>query len=203
MTKARAADRLGMDVWLDAGLAILAEEGFAALTVDRLSASVGRSKGSFYHHFQGTNGFVDALLGHWRALQTEAVVQRVEMHSDPAVRREELRQQAIGLDHDVERAVRVWAGSDPRARAVIKAVDDRRVSYLSKIIKDVSPRSNEEAVIAARLEYAAFIGLHQLYPDAGPELLGPLFARLSDLITPPECESGKAAVPPTEEEQVS
>ncbi|MCT2401566.1 TetR/AcrR family transcriptional regulator [Novosphingobium mangrovi (ex Huang et al. 2023)] len=179
-------DRLGIEVWLQTGVKLLAEEGVSALTVDRLSATVGRSKGSFYHHFQGVDGFVTALLEYWRKTQTEDVIRHVDNEADPRTQRTALMQQAAGLDHDVERAIRIWGGSDASARKVIKAVDERRIAYLARILAASSALEMPEATDLARIEYAALIGLHQLYPEVDPEFLTPLYERLARLITPGE-----------------
>jgi AcrR family transcriptional regulator len=171
---------------LDAGLALLAADGFLALTVDRVCAEVGRSKGSFYHHFGGVDGYVVALLDHWRESHTEEVVRRVERETDPWVRRRALMDQAFTLSHAVERAMRVWGAADPRARAAIGAVDERRIAYLAGIIAAVAPEGRARlASDFARLEYAALVGLHQLHPDGDPRWLAALFTRLTDLVTPP------------------
>lgn len=179
-----ARDRLGIEVWLQTGVKLLAEEGISALTVDRLSTTVGRSRGSFYHHFHGVDGFVTALLEYWRKTQTEDVIRHVDSEADPRTQRAELMQQTIGLDHDVEHAIRIWGGSDPRAREVIKAVDEQRIAYLAKILAASSALEMPEATDLARIEYAALIGLHQLYPEVDPEFLTPLYERLVRLITP-------------------
>nr|WP_319513890.1 TetR/AcrR family transcriptional regulator [uncultured Cohaesibacter sp.] len=176
--------RLGSDVWLQTGIDLLAKEGASALTIDRLCTMVGRSKGSFYHHFQGVDGFVAALLDYWRKKQTEDVIQHVDGESDPRMQRTELMQRAMKLDHGVEHAIRVWGGSDARAHEAVSAVDTQRITYLTAIIAATSKRPKAEAHDLARIEYAALIGLHQLYPDTDPASLTPLFERLVQLVTP-------------------
>ena len=49
----RSASRVSVDDWIQAGYAILAEEGIKALKVDRLCERLGVTKGSFYWHFEG------------------------------------------------------------------------------------------------------------------------------------------------------
>ena len=48
--------------WLDAGLHLLADEGYAALSIERLCQSRATTKGSFYHHFGSLNTYREALL---------------------------------------------------------------------------------------------------------------------------------------------
>lgn len=47
---------------LRAAEALVREEGFAALSVERISARAGVSKGAFFHHFATRHAMVEALL---------------------------------------------------------------------------------------------------------------------------------------------
>lgn len=178
--------RFGRQSWLDLGLAVLAADGAEALTIERLCAKAGRTKGSFYHHFPaGGDAFADALLAHWRQAHTERLIDRIEHLPGPRDRRAELDRLAAGLDGGLERAVRRWAGGDERARAALREVDRRRVAYLARVIRDVLRCDEREAEDLARIEYAAFVGLQQVFPEVqGAELEG-LFRKLTDLVTPP------------------
>ena len=52
MTKRAAGSRkLSVDDWIEAGYALLADEGIEALKIDRLCGRLGVTKGSFYWHF--------------------------------------------------------------------------------------------------------------------------------------------------------
>ena len=64
MARARAetSSRLSVDDWIEAGFAILAEEGMKALKIDRLSHRLGVTKGSFYWHFTDIAGYRAALV---------------------------------------------------------------------------------------------------------------------------------------------
>jgi AcrR family transcriptional regulator len=52
-SRSTAGNRLGLDDWIQAGYALLAEEGIQALKIDRLCDRLGVTKGSFYWHFDG------------------------------------------------------------------------------------------------------------------------------------------------------
>jgi len=49
--QSETSSRLSVDDWMQAGFAILAEEGIKALKIDRLCRRLGVTKGSFYWHF--------------------------------------------------------------------------------------------------------------------------------------------------------
>ena len=146
--------------WLEAGTALLAGGGAAALTIERLCALTARSKGAFYHHFGAMPAFERALLGHW-AEANRARIAAAEGQDAAA-----LPELALGLAAGLEQAVRRWAAVHEAARAEVAALDGLRMAWLAQRL---------EGAAAARLFYAAFIGLLEL---GGPEGLDEPMARL-------------------------
>ncbi len=74
MANARGAtttSRLSVDDWVQAGFAILAEEGIKALKIDRLCGRLAVTKGSFYWHFTDIAGYRAALIDAWGELRDE------------------------------------------------------------------------------------------------------------------------------------
>ena len=57
--------RLSVDDWIEAGYAILADDGLPAVKIDRLCARLGVTKGSFYWHFSDIAGYRAALIDAW------------------------------------------------------------------------------------------------------------------------------------------
>jgi AcrR family transcriptional regulator len=139
--------------WLEAGAAVLAGGGAAALTIERLCSLTGRTKGSFYHHFKAMGGFEEALLGHWK----DANAERVEAARRDERGRDALDGLALGLEAGLESAVRRWAAVNSVARRAVAEVDELRIAFLAGEAGGDDP---------ARLEYAAFLGLLELAPDA-------------------------------------
>jgi AcrR family transcriptional regulator len=145
--------------WCAAGLSLLRDEGIGALTVDRLCAALGKTKGSFYHHFRGLEAYLAALLARWEEDLTDAPMREAGTEADPRRRGARLDEVVRGLDHRLDLAVRAWALRDARARAAMARVDARRVAYLAALHRAgrlADPRA------AAALEYAAFVGAQQL-----------------------------------------
>ena len=60
--------------WIEEGFRILASEGDAGLTVDALCERLDRSKGSFYHHFEGRPGYVEDVLAAWERQATDRII---------------------------------------------------------------------------------------------------------------------------------
>ena len=184
MTKTTA--KLTLQDWLKAGLTLLGHEGEKALTLESLCRATKRTKGSFYHHFKNHNDFVEALLQYWRAEHTIRVIQAVEQLPTPEARRKGLDRLAASLDSQVERAVRRWAGVDERAAATLAQVDQQRIEYLTTLIMELGQPNKADAYELAVVEYAYFVGIQHLFPDAEPQWIEKLSDRLTSLISTTE-----------------
>ena len=158
--------RLSPTDWCDAGLSLLRDEGMPALTIERLCAALGRTKGSFYHHFLDLNAFLAMLLSRWEDTLTEQPIALAAAEANPRKRAARLDAAVVTLDHRLDLAVRAWGLWDGRARAAIARVDARRLAYLTDVFK---ARGMERAKALAQLEYVAFVGAQQLGASVEPE----------------------------------
>lgn len=179
MAKARV--RLTLQDWLKAGLELLGNEGEKALTVEGLCQATQRTKGSFYHHFKSHDVFVSALLDYWQSEYTTRIFKELEQLSDLAERRRELDRLAASLDSQVERSIRKWAGVDERVNAVLTQIDKERINYLMTLIVELGQSDKAVAYELAVIEYAYFVGIQQLFPEADPQWIEQLSTRLTQL----------------------
>jgi AcrR family transcriptional regulator len=152
------------DDWIAAGFVVLRERGHSALTIDSLCKQLKRTKGAFYHHFAEFADYRDSLLARWEQSLTEDPIAIAECEPDPFRRQERLAEAVRGLDHPLDLAVRAWALRDADVRVVLDRVDSKRVEYLAELWS-VRTGQRANALTLARLEYAAFVGAQQLYPD--------------------------------------
>lgn len=148
-------DRLTSRDWVNAGLKALAKTGFTALKADTLSKGLGVSRGSFYWHFADVGAFHAAVLHRWREVAYENVIR--EIHGTAERRLGALIDRAFRADTRLERAMRSWATAASRARAMVEAVDVRRLVYIEKLLVEagVAPAI---APTRARLLYWAYLG---------------------------------------------
>src|ERR1700761_2314051 len=58
---------LSVSDWLEAGYALIAEEGVRALKIERLCQRVGATRGSFYWHFEDIASYRAALIASWNS----------------------------------------------------------------------------------------------------------------------------------------
>jgi AcrR family transcriptional regulator len=131
---------------------------------------VGKSKGSFYHHFEGLSAFHTALLAMWEEQLTEQPIAQADARQRGGVdalereasahrRAARLEEAVLGIDHALDRAVRAWANADARAKAAVVRIDERRIAYLAGLHRAAGHR---EARALAEIEYAAFVGFEHL-----------------------------------------
>ncbi|MFI0449903.1 TetR/AcrR family transcriptional regulator [Actinomadura sp. 6N118] len=154
--------------WLDAGLAILAERGAPALTIERLTGRLGLTKGSFYHHFKGMGGYKTALLAHFEAESTTLFIELTEAdpHAPALTRLQRLLDLVVDKDDygpELEVAVRAWAQQDAEARELQERVDRTRVDYLRALWQELTG-DPDEAVRVANLFYMITIGAEHVIP---------------------------------------
>lgn len=179
--------RVSRGDWIEEGFQILAEEGDGFLTVDALCERLGRSKGSFYHHFDGRAGFVRALLAEWEQRATSRLIESSRAEGRVEDRLRAANRQASELRNArLERAIRGWAAREPEAAKVQDRVDRRRLEFLEELCEErMGP--GEDARRLGRIFQLVFVGAQHLDPPLeGDELyrtfrfLEPLFDTRGD-----------------------
>lgn len=168
--------------WLELGLEQLRTEGPAGLTLERLCEAAGRTRGSFYHHFEDHDAFIRSVMAHWQKIQTDDVIAQVEAAGDARRRPQELSLIAADLDHRLDVAMRQLGHANSVAAAYVHRVDDMRIAYLVKLYMEVSGVSESRALDLSRLEYAAFVGAQTLWPQASREELSKMDAAFQSLV---------------------
>ena len=167
----RTASRLSVDDWIQAGYALLAEEGIKALKIDRLCERLGVTKGSFYWHFDGMPRYRAALTATWGELRDEDRRSFDQLNDRPP--RDRLAQMTSALvsprHWTLERAMREWARSDDAVAASVRASDRRVLRAVRQAFLDYGFDA-DEADLRANVVFAAGIGFLHLSgatPGAG------------------------------------
>ncbi|WP_204081733.1 TetR/AcrR family transcriptional regulator [Mycobacterium riyadhense] len=157
---------LTVDDWLQAGYALLSEEGLNALKLDRLTARLDVTKGSFYWHFADMAAYRRALIDSWAQLRDEDRRDVERMGEVPP--RERLLRMAEMLLRSrlwkLELAMREWARSDKTVAAAVRSADRRLLNATRQAYRDYG-FEDEEADLRATTAFAAGIGMLNL---AGP-----------------------------------
>jgi len=128
----RPKPNLNRQDWLLAALETSINDGISAISIDRLSTSLGVTRGSFYHHFADRSELLDSLLEYWAYELTLRIREQVSsLRLDPATTLLVLLrtiQAEKAAKYDA--VFRAWALHDERARAVVTQVDEARLAYI-------------------------------------------------------------------------
>lgn len=165
--------RLSRDDWERAALDAIADGGIGAVAVERLAATLGVTKGSFYAHFRSRDALIGATLERWERSHAESLGE-LSAITDPAERLERVMLAAITFSQSgapsVHRRLLGELG-DERVRAAIERVDSIRVARLTATYRELGfPRKQAER--RARLAYATYVGLLQMADSTPNERLG-------------------------------
>ncbi|KUI24775.1 TetR family transcriptional regulator [Mycobacterium sp. IS-1742] len=163
--------RLSVDDWIRQGYVIVAEEGLAALKVDRLCDRLGVTKGSFYWHFDDMPAYRAALVEQWGRMRDDDRRRWDAMAGlPPRERLSQMMSELVSAPHWTrERAMREWARSDRAVAASVRAADRALVAKLRQALLD-DGFDAEDADLRANAIFAAGVGFIHLsgrVPEAG------------------------------------
>lgn len=150
--------------WLREGLDVLANLGAEKLTINTLCSQLGVTKGSFYHHFNNRDNFIEDLLAYWEEVNTLAVIKLSEGLGDTREKIKEITSIAIAsMSSSLEVSIRAWALKNDEARLFQERVDQARLDYARKLWAEILG-DGEEAELVSRLYYSTFVGCQEIMP---------------------------------------
>ncbi|MGZ8801516.1 MAG: TetR/AcrR family transcriptional regulator [Mycobacterium sp.] len=165
---AAGAGRRSADDWIQAGYAILADDGLEALKIDRLCGRLGVTKGSFYWHFKDMASYRAAVVGAWAELRDRDRRHFGDLgHLPPRERLAQMMASLLGeRQWTLERAMREWARTDPAVAESVHAADQRVLRAVRQAFLDAGFEA-DDADMRASATFAAGIGFLHL-SDAPP-----------------------------------
>lgn len=153
--------RLSREDWIDAALNALVAEGIEGVRIDRMCRDLGVTKGSFYHHFEGRDGLLEALGAYWADIAPQEAVGVVEsFQGDPMKQLIEVAR--LVADRDIGRrdhAMRAWAAADPRAARSVQRADRKILGVLEKIMAELGVPEDEVHPLT-RVLFFTSLGAH-------------------------------------------
>lgn len=151
--------------WLKAALEVLVSDGVEQVKVLTLGARLGVSRSSFYWYFKSRQDLLDALLDHWMATNTRALVAQAEAPAETitgAVCNVFRCMVSDALfDTRLDFAIRDWARRAATVRRVLELSDTQRVQALASMFRRFG-YDGTEAFVRARVLYYMQVG----YDDA-------------------------------------
>lgn len=158
--------------WMNVARDTLISDGISQVKVLVLAERLGVSRSSFYWYFQSRQDLLDALLQHWSATNTEAIVRHTLLEA------ETITQAVCNVFHcfiDAGRfnnrldfAIRDWARRSGAVRRALDASDQRRIAALKAMFVRFG-YENTEALTRARTLYYMQIGYNDAELQETPE----------------------------------
>lgn len=164
-TRLRREGAVGRDDWLAAARKSLVKGGIDQVKIERLAKQMHLTRGSFYYHFRSRAELLHALLDHWEATNTGPMLRAIDaaISSGPggihALVSMWIEEREFSPAYDS--AVRDWARKDASVAQVVRAVDGKRISALTRLIEMYGYRG-DEAVVRARIMYFHQVGYYAL-----------------------------------------
>lgn len=158
MKRSPGQAQLSRDQWANEALNVIAEFGTDAVSIEKLAASLGVTKGSFYWHFTSRSELIQAALQQWEHVATTAIIEQLTQHSDPIERLQALLIQSLGEPGDTRSENAIFGSiSDPLVMQSVNIVNNARQAFLTKIFLDLG-HTRAIAETRARIAYAAYLG---------------------------------------------
>lgn len=143
--------------WLELGQSLLKTKGPGALTLERLTKSAGKTRGSFYHHFKSRDAFLTAMIEAWQSTSLTSLAVRLQNEDSAAGKRKIMRGVSMEWDGAFERQLRILAAQEPLVAKLLSQVDELRIHGLASMIALLQPEVEDPAAFAF-VQYAAIVG---------------------------------------------
>ena len=151
--------RLNREAWLQGALEYLRRTGGSELIISELAEYLEVTKGSFYHHFDGREDFIDAVLEYWHQRHNLSVQTAVEQHagSPKEKLRTVMRTVYQGEFTNYDLPMRAWALDNQRVRRKLRQTDKWRYELCRGMFEELGFRG-EELEARARM-FVALVSL--------------------------------------------
>jgi len=143
--------------WLELGQSLLKAEGPGVLTIERLTEAAGKTRGSFYHHFQTRDAFLEAMIENWQSKSLTSLAERLNAEETIEGKRSIMRGVSMEWDGAFERQLRILAAQEPLVARLLAQVDELRIQGLTSMIALLQPDVEDPAAFAF-VQYAAIVG---------------------------------------------
>ena len=157
----RTRPRGSAELWLDAAMEVLRDNGVEAVRVMPLARRLGLTRTGFYWHFRDRAALLEALVERWEEKNTGNLVARTRAYA------ETICEAMFNLfdcwlddalfDARLDLAIRHWARSDPALRRRLERADETRIRAIAGMFRRFG-YPEEEAGVRARTVIYTQIG---------------------------------------------
>ncbi|MEZ5775700.1 MAG: TetR/AcrR family transcriptional regulator [Hyphomicrobiaceae bacterium] len=157
--------KVSREDWLTHALDALVSDGVEEVKILPLAERLGVSRSSFYWYFKSRKALLDALIAHWQATNTEAILAAAD---EPALTVTGAVSNLFACFIDAERfdpqldfAVREWSRRSGPVRRVVDIADAARLEAITRMFARYDTHGIEPG-IRARILYYMQIGYYAL-----------------------------------------
>jgi AcrR family transcriptional regulator len=163
--QARVAARWSRADWVELAIARLKTAGPSALTLEALCVAAGRTKGSFYHHFETVDALAAELAQRWRRTETDEIGAIAAAEADPRRGLRALARRSERMDHSLEIGVRTLAAERPEVAALVREADAAREGIVAGLLAAAYRLPPAEAADVARLFHSLQLAAQVRTPE--------------------------------------
>lgn len=175
--------KLTREKWIEAGINQLKELGPTAVSGEKIARRLDVTRGSFYHHFNNMDDFVNALLKHWEHHQTIQILNPPLAENSPEVRMNLLLESAWNSDADLEIAIRQWAFINEEVRSRVERTDRLRLGYLIAVYSRIADDDYVKGSKLAKVAYYGLLGALHAWPRLSRDQLKDMIIEIQALLT--------------------
>jgi len=147
--------------YFETGLEVLTDRGYGGLKLAEVCNRLGVTTGSFYHYFPSWPVYTRELVAYWVQDRTVALIEKIQLETDPRRRIEVSIEVGLSLPHGAEEAIRSWSAADPHVYAVQAEVDRQRFEILHKSAMEIVHDERQSQAFAMWALYV-LVGYEQL-----------------------------------------
>lgn len=150
--------------WVKHGFEAFAEQGMAGINVEKIAASIGCNKSSFYWHFRSKKEFVDEVIRYWVKHDTEEIIAATEAGSSAKEKFLKLLELAFAEDGyvDFNFYLKRLARTRKDIADLVRDIDNKRMDYVRDLFVEMGMTKNE-AAFRSSLLYKYLIGYHEMH----------------------------------------
>lgn len=152
--------KVNSEDWVKKGIELFSHGGIDALNVEKMAKILNCTKGSFYHHFQSRENYIDQLLEYYYKSRKNMLESMGELYTPPV---EKLSRVLIGVFKnprglDFEFQLRQYARINEKASNILINLERDRLTYVSVLLSD---SGIDSAKVRAEMIYHYYLGWYQ------------------------------------------
>jgi AcrR family transcriptional regulator len=150
--------------WVKGAQKLLVENGPPGLSIVKLAAHLGVTRGSFYYHFASLNELIDQIISDWeRRVVDKGFAEARESTDTPRDEVKYLIEYVTHLSDKQDLVLRQWATHNAHVRKHMERLDDKRLAVMTDVFQRFTG-DKERGAVFAQLAFYAYIGCLNSHP---------------------------------------